>query len=994
MRMSDASVREFISRVMPWPSGHGHVNLHWRTPDPRNSEKDFWHGKPSQNVGDFMGLLSWVRRQPQTKDIYFCLSLQSQISKNKRGNTVAVRSKTNALFLKSIWLDIDIKDPPKGYSSLDEALAALEAFCSEYKLPSPTALVGSGGGLHVYWISNRPLAPDEWQSYASGLRVAVTKFGLRCDAGCTIDSARVLRVPDTFNYKTTPPRPVKLLAIKDAAKDYDFEERFKHIRDLSPAPRPSIDLANFPKLAGAVESLSDGIEKSHLDTPLPWNNVYKGCAFVRTALDTGGKDYTQPEWNLTTLLATFMDKGHEAAHLMSSGHPEYDAASTEELWERKVRERETRGLGWPSCNAIQAAGCSSCASCPHLAKGKSPLNLAVSEIKTDTTLDVLNLPGNYVLDNDGQPCVVKYVKGVPQEPVPVFFNRLALIAPWTQANPDVFHFYAYTQGDKAKPKHIQIQLVDMLPGNDLGHKLQQQSIKVNPKARSFCEDFLVSWMAKLEAAIKAQENQPYGWMREKTEAEGEKEAGAKIGFCYGGVAIHKGGNKTPSGYGRPRLRDWYSPTGSIQPWYDACKLITDQKRPELDAIIAASFATPLVNVQGQSGIMFSAHGIASGQGKSSAAQVGMAIWGHTKKTKAVPTSTLRQILEVMGEINNLPIFWDEITDDKVRQRLYDIVYSLNEGVSGGRLNQSADIKDRGTWATALITCSNHSFVDYITRQQKNTNSAHYRVLEWEVPEVVGGSGKLATEMDAGKIFAKLEYNYGSMGLKFSELLGTDPDRVDKIGSDWNRKFHSEMQAIQPERFWTGGCSAMLAGAQLANEIGAGFDMDRLYDFLKAVFQKNRERVAGDTAQTGSERGALDMLIMYFKERIAETLRSKQMLVKAGRVKNIEVISNPAINVHNLKPVQIHWGIEPRLCRISRSDFRAFLEKREISYRPVMQGLKAYYNATDDTSATLGGGSSFGIGIERVIEIPVPVGSPLEEWMLAPLARFASTGEIA
>ena len=73
--------------------------------------------------------------------------------------------------------------------------------------------------------------------------------------------------------------------------------------------------------------------------PLPLEPIVKGCAFIRDALATGGKDYSQPMWNLTTLAATFMENGHELAHRMGREHLGYDTGSTDELWTRKHRER-------------------------------------------------------------------------------------------------------------------------------------------------------------------------------------------------------------------------------------------------------------------------------------------------------------------------------------------------------------------------------------------------------------------------------------------------------------------------------------------------------------------------------------------------------------------------------------------------------------------------------------------------------------------------------
>src|SRR5262249_36388230 len=58
------------------------------------------------------------------------------------------------------------------------------------------------------------------------------------------------------------------------------------------------------------------------------------------------------------------------------GHRSYMEEETDAMWDRKVKEREERGLGWPSCAAIQNEGCKLCATCEHFGKIRSPLNLA------------------------------------------------------------------------------------------------------------------------------------------------------------------------------------------------------------------------------------------------------------------------------------------------------------------------------------------------------------------------------------------------------------------------------------------------------------------------------------------------------------------------------------------------------------------------------------------------------------------------------------------
>lgn len=211
---TDDDVARFMARVVPWPespNAQGFVNLHWTFWDGDEApDAPPWAGIPTKSVAEFMSALKWARAQANTRDVYFCLSLQSQTCRNKNGRVVASRSKSGAIALKAIWLDIDVKESPKGYATLTDALAALAEFCDLIGLPAPSATVRSGGGLHVYWISDKSLTLDEWKPYAEGLKAAAIKFGLKCDAGCTTNAAQVLRVPGTFNHKRQPKRLVVL----------------------------------------------------------------------------------------------------------------------------------------------------------------------------------------------------------------------------------------------------------------------------------------------------------------------------------------------------------------------------------------------------------------------------------------------------------------------------------------------------------------------------------------------------------------------------------------------------------------------------------------------------------------------------------------------------------------------------------------------------------------------------------------------------------------
>ena len=129
------------------------------------------------------------------------------------------RTADNAVSAAAFWLDIDC-GPEKaasgrGYENPDEASKALHVFGTRAKLPRPTHVVHSGGGLHVYWAVDQPIEREVWQAHARKLKEVAKACQFLADPSRTADIASVLRMPGTLNYKYDPPRPVRLVTAED-----------------------------------------------------------------------------------------------------------------------------------------------------------------------------------------------------------------------------------------------------------------------------------------------------------------------------------------------------------------------------------------------------------------------------------------------------------------------------------------------------------------------------------------------------------------------------------------------------------------------------------------------------------------------------------------------------------------------------------------------------------------------------------------------------------
>ena len=282
--------------------------------------------------------------------------------------------------LKSLYLDIDFKAGDHGYDAPHDAVDGLTQFLKATGLPKPSMIVKSGGGLHIYFTFTRQLSREEWQPLAHALAEAGKRHGLKADWPVTTNSARILRIPGTTNNKQDVPRPVTLAAIKELDLDPAIlaEALKPYTQQQRPTAKPLVIQPTLfpprpPLPPGLHDELGAGIRKPEYG-PIHLDDFAKECAFIGDAIATGGASYANPLWNLTTLAATFSDDPRNDAHRMGNKHPQYSEQSTDDLLERKQREREQKGLGFPTCIAIANAGCTRCQSCSHLSKARSPLS--------------------------------------------------------------------------------------------------------------------------------------------------------------------------------------------------------------------------------------------------------------------------------------------------------------------------------------------------------------------------------------------------------------------------------------------------------------------------------------------------------------------------------------------------------------------------------------------------------------------------------------------
>ena len=1027
--------REYLARVIPWPAPgeSGFVNIHWTFPPtrPNAGGKAIWTGRAVTSVAEAAKALDWALKSPDTLDVYACMSSQAQAqpkASRKAGSNFTwnapVRLAQNALALKSFFLDIDLKPTQvdehghpspnqKGYTTIEELGLALAGFIKAMDFPKPTMLVHSGGGLHVYWIMDRALTPDEWLPYAHALAEATKQHGLRCDTQCTVDSARVLRIPDTFNRKQSTPRNVRFIG---TPVDFDYSverivsrlEPYKTARSFPAAG--GIDVNLFPRLEPYV-GLSE--LQSNLDTvyPSPDLSLVAGaCAFVSGAISTGGADLDNPLWNLTTLISTFTKGGRADAHLMGNKHASYSPQETDEFFDRKDRERLERGLGWPSCNSISAAGAKACRSCAFFAQGKSPLNfeqrnagVAAGQVHgaaaptgggAQTTAGTTPAFTSIAFGTVGQQSAVPSQFTNPQVPVgpsnqdiPVGYTRtpagIVCKVVADPANPgnniqipvtDYPMLNAWIEGkgkDHDKILHFesvverntttQIDLpLEVIATNEMRKCLQAQGLMITSTDK-LSGDFYVAWVKQLQRLKDAVTSSPFGWLNT---------AGQIDGFVFGDKLWTTKGSE-PAAVGSPKLAMRYRPKGSDQYWLDAAKLVTQQGRADLEAVVASAFAAPLVLFTGHKGMLMSAFSRESGIGKSTAVAIAQAVWGNPVKGVQGLNDTENAVMNIVGEIKSLPLYWDELKTDQDTKKFVKMTFQISAGKEKSRMNAKAELREPGEWQTLVISASNESLVDHVTSQTLTTEAGLMRIFEFNVAK--SNSGKVDTS-EATIRLSQLNNNYGHVGLKYAQFLGSNHAQIATDMKDLSKTIEHETKAQQEERFWVSLVACILLGARYAARIGYPvFDEKALKAFMYESLGHMRNHRSSQTVDLDKSINVSSIMNRFFNDMKRDNRWLVTNRIHVGQGKPPKPPHPGAVKVlfpmdtTRLNGIAVQVGQDNSLLRISSPAFGEWCKKAEINRQNILEALGKAVKMVP-VNGKLGSGSGLAGASEHMYEL--------------------------
>lgn len=217
-------------------------------------------------------------------------------------------------------------------------------------------------------------------------------------------------------------------------------------------------------------------------------------------------------------------------------------------------------------------------------------------------------------------------------------------------------------------------------------------------------------------------------------------------------------------------------------------------------VLAASFASPLLDILGALPFYVHLWGVDSGTGKTVALMLAASVWGDPTVGKYVKTfdATAVGLEKTAAFLNHLPLCLDELQLNKDgKGRISHDVYKLAQGVGRTRGSKFGGVERTPTWKNTILTTGESP----LTNQNAGAGAVN-RVIDIEC------KASEAVITDGMRVANTVKANYGLAGKDFVTVLYNDAELRKEIVEEYQRVVHSLSSKDTTEK------QAMAAGAVL------------------------------------------------------------------------------------------------------------------------------------------------------------------------------------
>lgn len=786
------------------------------------------------------------------------------------------RRADNAAYTRSFFLDLDC-GPGKPYLTQTDAAQALKQFVIDAKLPEP-CIVNSGRGLHVYWPLVEVLETTHWIPLANRFKQLCISHNFAFDPAVPADAARVLRSPDTLNYKGDQPLPVQIMVINEPVTLDDFVSVFPPSIDLSAAREYGVDELTRAIAQGdyPTSEFSRLVRKSLAGT---------GCAQIANAVQNAAT-LEEPLWRAALSIAWRCTDAEKSIHSLSRDHPDYTPENT-------LRKAELT-KGPTTCKWYRDNYGSGCEGCTQTVS--SPILLG-RKISAASEVDGVYKVAQQLDPDNAERSVGQVVEvDIPAYPFPYFrginggvFRR----EKDKDGNPLEVEIYPYDlyltsrfydsddHGD-GEGELVQVNLhtphdgirrfvspvTTLMSKDKLRDSLVKHGVITFGKHVDQIMAYLASSVKHLQKMFAAERTRnQMGWTPEND------------GFVVGELEYTaKGVRLAPAASITRRVAPFLSSKGDLAEWGEVVNFYNREGLEPHALTVLFGFGAPLLklfNTVEVKGALINLMSNKGGTGKTTAQMVVNSIFGHPGELLLKKDDTLAAKIQWMGMMNSIAVTMDEITNI-TDEDLSAMTYEIPQGRGKHRMESQVNKLrvNTTTWATFAISSSNSSMYDKLMRYKSVADGEVRRLIE-----IPFSRPSNITKAESDAIFSKLHANYGLAGPAFIQYVITHKEEVRRLMDNVRLKFDTAIRMDQADRFYSHVLACAFAAGIICNKLGLiKYNLSRLFSYAVGLITGIREDVIAQISDTGGV--AKEIIVTYINENLSNLL-----VINAAKDKN-------------------------------------------------------------------------------------------------------------
>lgn len=855
----------------------------------------------------------WADAQPASNtDAYFSVATYK--------DPALGRNAKNSKLFKALWVDLDIGKGTE-FDTQVAGLAALRIFIKALGLPEPT-IVSSGYGLHVYWTFDEAVDYNVWKPLATALVAKMHSENFRVkDKGLTADAARILRVPNTKNFKGGVQVDVELILLSPSSPISVYTD-ILGVGGLSP-------LALIELTGNATSTLNETTKA------LMGNTIYKFSRIMRKSLKGTGcaqlahifknqNDISEPYWRAGLSIAQFCEDKETAIHKISNQHIEYDPAET---------EVKANGCKGPQlCSTFSNLMPEVCNGCTHSGKISTPLMLGRDILEATPTDNIITAhsPDLGVIDIEIPQYPPAYTRGPKggiyikkpledgedgeSEKALIYENDFYVVGRRTDPDAgEVLHMRLIRPYDGVSD--FTAPLATITAGDKCRDMLSHHGIAANTTQMKGLLNYLIAWTKQLQNEAKAElVRVQFGWN------DGNNS------FVIGTREITKDAplRFSPPSAATDTIVGIYSKVGSLEEW---TKVANNYALPgnEVRAFaLFLSLGAPMFKFFSLGGAILHLTNASSGVGKSTIQMVANSVWGHPTQAMLVKDDTMQSRYHRMGVVQNMILCIDELTN-LPSEDISNLAFGATNGRGKNRMSASSNSEriNNTTWSLPCITSGNNSLHEVLQSLKADPEGELLRVLELEVVR----SDNL-TKQESDQIFSRdMVENYGHAGEVMMQFVLNNYDDCVKDLYAAQVELDKAANLQQRDRYYSALCATAIWGGRLANRLGiVDIPVEPVFNYLVSKVSRAKDVSVGNIELSTANLGLF----------MSEYMQNQLIINKHP----------PAIEGALSVPIETPRGAlvirrEPdtKQAYIIASVLKTWCAKKQISYSNLLEDLK-------------------------------------------------------